>query len=105
MEDPGPEGHEAIEHTHEMASYATETLSRHSQVIRFKAAWLPFILVSAWGYGELLGLLLGQTKVEAKSNEMHSHTAPALKILEVSGCIVTIDANGVSRRSLPSTIH
>jgi len=47
-------------------------------------------LVSAWASSHRL--LLGQVKVENKSNEI---TIPALlQLLDITGCIITIDAIG-----------
>lgn len=46
-------------------------------------------LVSAWATAN--GVVLGQRKVKAKSNEMKA-IPELLKLLDVSGCIVTVDA-------------
>lgn len=46
-------------------------------------------LVSAWATAN--GVVLGQRKVTAKSNEMKA-IPELLKLLDVSGCIVTVDA-------------
>jgi len=51
----------------------------------------PLQMVSAWGREN--GLVLGQQKVADGSNEITA-IPELLKILEVSGCIVTIDAMG-----------
>ena len=51
-------------------------------------------VVSAWATGS--GLALGQVKVEEKSNEITA-LPQLLKMLDVSGCIVTIDAMGCQR--------
>jgi predicted transposase YbfD/YdcC len=48
-------------------------------------------MVSAWAVGN--GLVLGQRKVDEKSNEITA-IPELLKILAISGCIVTIDAMG-----------
>jgi predicted transposase YbfD/YdcC len=48
-------------------------------------------MVSAWATANRL--VLGQTKVDRKSNEITA-IAELLRVLEVSGCIVTIDAIG-----------
>lgn len=48
-------------------------------------------MVSAWASEN--GLVLGQRKVEAKSNEITA-IAELLHLLDVSGCLVTIDAMG-----------
>ena len=52
-------------------------------------------LVSAWASGN--SLVLGQTKVDGKSNEITA-IPQLLKVLDVSGCIVTIDAMGCQKR-------
>lgn len=46
-------------------------------------------MVSAWASGS--GLVLGQTKVEEKSNEITA-LPELLDMLEIAGCIVTVDA-------------
>jgi predicted transposase YbfD/YdcC len=51
-------------------------------------------LVSAWASQQ--HLLLGQVKTEAKSNEITA-IPPLLKLLELQGCIVTIDAMGCQK--------
>jgi predicted transposase YbfD/YdcC len=48
-------------------------------------------MVSAWA--SELGIVLGQRKVEAKSNEITA-IPELLRLLDVAGCIVTIDAMG-----------
>jgi predicted transposase YbfD/YdcC len=48
-------------------------------------------LVSAWASEHRL--VLGQVKVESKSNEIRAIPA-LLKLLDISGCIITIDAMG-----------
>lgn len=48
-------------------------------------------MVSAWACAN--GLVLGQTKTEEKSNEITA-IPQLLRTLEISGCIVTIDAMG-----------
>ena len=52
-------------------------------------------LVSAWASGN--SLVLGQTKVDGKSNEITA-IPQLLKMLDVSGCIVTIDAMGCQKK-------
>jgi predicted transposase YbfD/YdcC len=52
-------------------------------------------MVSAWA--EANELVLGQRKVEAKSNEITA-IPELLKILDISGCIVTIDAIGTQTK-------
>ena len=54
---------------------------------------LPYI-VSAWATDR--GLALGQVKVEDKSNEITA-IPELLRVLEISGCIVTIDAMGCQK--------
>jgi predicted transposase YbfD/YdcC len=51
----------------------------------------PKYIVSAWA--EDNGLVLGQLKVEEKSNEITA-LPQLLRVLELSGCIVTLDAMG-----------
>ena len=55
---------------------------------------LPYI-VSAWAADN--GLVLGQVKVDEKSNEITA-IPQILRALELSGCIVTIDAMGCQRK-------
>lgn len=52
-------------------------------------------MVSAWACAN--GLVLGQTKTEAKSNEITA-IPELLRLLEIEGCIVTIDAMGCQKR-------
>lgn len=52
------------------------------------------VIVSAWA--EDNGLVLGQLKVDDKSNEITA-VPPLLRALELSGCIVTLDAMGCQR--------
>ena len=56
-------------------------------------ASIPYI-VSAWASEN--GLVLGQVKVEDKSNEITA-IPELLRVLELSGCIVTIDAMGCQK--------
>lgn len=51
-------------------------------------------MVSAWATAQ--GLVLGQVKVDDKSNEITAIPA-LLKMLEILGCIVTIDAMGCQK--------
>lgn len=51
-------------------------------------------LVSAWAAGS--GLALGQVKVDSKSNEITAIPA-LLKLLDISGCVITIDAMGCQK--------
>lgn len=52
-------------------------------------------VVSAWAEGN--GLVLGQLKVADKSNEITA-VPELLRVLELSGCIVTLDAMGCQRK-------
>jgi predicted transposase YbfD/YdcC len=52
-------------------------------------------IVSAWA--ESNGLVLGQWKVDEKSNEITA-VPELLRVLELSGCIVTLDAMGCQKR-------
>jgi len=52
-------------------------------------------VVSAWA--ESNGLVLGQLKVADKSNEITA-VPELLRVLELSGCIVTLDAMGCQRK-------
>jgi predicted transposase YbfD/YdcC len=52
-------------------------------------------VVSAWAEGN--GLVLGQLKVDDKSNEITA-LPKLLRVLELSGCIVTIDAAGCQKK-------
>lgn len=54
----------------------------------------PKYIVSAWA--EDNGLVLGQMKVEDKSNEITA-VPQLLRVLELSGCIVTLDAMGCQK--------
>ena len=51
-------------------------------------------MVSAWGSAN--GLVLGQVKVDDKSNEITA-VPKLLALLDLSGCIVTLDAMGTQR--------
>jgi predicted transposase YbfD/YdcC len=55
----------------------------------------PKVVVSAWAAGN--GLVLGQRRVEDKSNEITA-VPELLRTLELAGCIVTLDAMGCQRR-------
>jgi predicted transposase YbfD/YdcC len=55
---------------------------------------IPYV-VSAWA--ESNGLVLGQLKVADKSNEITALPA-LLRVLELSGCIVTVDAMGCQKK-------
>ena len=52
-------------------------------------------MVSAWA--SECGFVLGQIKTEEKSNEITA-IPQLLKILEISGCIITIDAMGCQKQ-------
>lgn len=52
-------------------------------------------MVSAWASTN--GIVLGQRKVDAKSNEITA-IPELLRLLDVSGCIVTIDAMGCQKK-------
>jgi predicted transposase YbfD/YdcC len=54
----------------------------------------PKYIVSAWA--EDNGLVLGQLKVDEKSNEITA-VPQLLRVLELSGCIVTLDAMGCQK--------
>ena len=55
----------------------------------------PIHMVSAWAVG--LRLVLAQTKVDEKSNEITA-IPDVLKILDIKGCIVTLDAMGCQQK-------
>ena len=55
----------------------------------------PKVIVSAWASGN--GLVLGQRKLDEKSNEITA-VPELLRTLELAGCIVTLDAMGCQRR-------
>ena len=55
----------------------------------------PKVVVSAWAAGN--GLVLGQRRVDDKSNEITA-VPELLRTLELAGCIVTLDAMGCQRR-------
>jgi predicted transposase YbfD/YdcC len=54
----------------------------------------PRYIVSAWAQGN--GLVLGQLKVAQKSNEITA-LPQLLRVLELAGCIVTVDAMGCQK--------
>jgi hypothetical protein len=62
-------------------------------------------MVSAWSSANRL--VLGQVKTEEKSNEIKA-IPEILKILDIEGCIVTIDAMGcqkkLSKKSLTAAV-
>jgi predicted transposase YbfD/YdcC len=55
----------------------------------------PKYVVSAWA--ESNGLVLGQLKVQDKSNEITA-VPELLRVLELAGCIVTVDAMGCQKK-------
>jgi len=55
----------------------------------------PKYIVSAWA--ESNNLVLGQLKVEEKSNEITA-VPQLLRVLELAGCIVTVDAMGCQKK-------
>ena len=55
----------------------------------------PKYVVSAWA--ESNNLVLGQWKVEEKSNEITA-VPELLRVLELAGCIVTVDAMGCQKK-------
>ena len=55
----------------------------------------PKVIVNAWAAGS--GLVLGQRRVDDKSNEITA-VPELLRTLELAGCIVTLDAMGCQRR-------
>jgi len=55
----------------------------------------PKYVVSAWA--ESTNLVLGQLKVEEKSNEITA-VPELLRVLELAGCIVTLDAMGCQKK-------
>jgi predicted transposase YbfD/YdcC len=54
----------------------------------------PRYIISAWAQGN--GLVLGQLKVAQKSNEITA-LPQLLRVLELAGCIVTVDAMGCQK--------
>ena len=55
----------------------------------------PIHMVSAWATAN--GVALGQVKTDAHSNEITAIPKP-LKMLEIKGCVVTIDAMGCQKK-------
>ena len=68
-----------------------KTLRRSGERCSNKA---PIHMVGAWA--AQTGLILGQVKTEDKSNEITA-IPKLLKLLEITGCIVTIDAMGCQK--------
>jgi len=75
----------------EIVAIDGKTLRRSYDKANNKAA---IHMVSAWAAGN--GIVLGQLKTDEKSNEITA-IPNLLKLLEISGCIVTIDAMGCQR--------
>ena len=69
------------------------TGSPYNNPVRFQRPWSW--RVSAWA--ESNGLVLGQLKVEDKSNEITA-VPELLRALELAGCIVTLDAMGCQKK-------
>jgi len=69
----------------------------HDRVLGKSAIWM----VSAWASAN--GVVLGQVKVDEKSNEITA-IPRLLEILELTGCIVTIDAMGTQKEIAASII-
>ncbi len=55
----------------------------------------PKAIVNAWAAES--GLVLGQRRVDEKSNEIKA-VPELLRVLELSGCIVTLDAMGCQKK-------
>ena len=70
-----------------------EKLARHSYDREDKKKAIH--MVSAWANSQKL--VLGQRKVDDKSNEITA-IPELIKVLELSGCIVTIDAMGTQKK-------
>ena len=62
----------------------------------------PIRMVSAWAVDN--GVSLGQEKVGEKSNEIKA-IPKLLKILDLEGCIVTIDAIGCQHKIVKEVIE
>ena len=58
--------------------------------------------VSAWAVGN--GLVLGQKKVEGKSNEIRA-IPELIKVLDLAGCIITIDAIGCQKEIVKKIVE
>jgi predicted transposase YbfD/YdcC len=58
-------------------------------------------MVSAWATTNRL--VLGQCKVDEKSNEITA-IPELIKVLEIAGCIVTIDAMGCQKQIVKSIV-
>ena len=77
--------------TKEIVAIDGKTLRRSYDTKNSKSA---IHMVSAWANSS--GLVLGQRKVDEKSNEITA-IPELLKVLEIRGCIVTIDAMGCQK--------
>lgn len=82
----------------EIISIDGKTLRRSYDTLSNKAA---IHMVSAWA--SECRLVLGQLKTEEKSNEITA-IPELLKILDIQGCIVTIDAMGCQKKSLKRSL-
>ncbi len=76
----------------EIVAIDGKTLRRSYDTSKDKAA---IHMVSAWAVNN--GLVLGQRKVDSKSNEITA-IPELLKVLSLKGCIVTIDAIGTQKK-------
>ncbi len=76
----------------EVVAVDGKTLRRSHDKNKSKSA---IHMVSAWAC--VNGIVLGQTKTEEKSNEITA-IPELLKMLEIKGCIVTIDAMGCQKK-------
>ena len=83
----------------EVVAVDGKTLRRSHDQSRGKSA---IHMVSAWACAN--GLVLGQTKTDEKSNEITA-IPELLKMLEIKGCIVTIDAMGCQKRICETIIE
>ena len=77
-----------------------EKLARHSYDREDKKKAIH--MVSAWANSQKL--VLGQRKVDDKSNEITA-IPELIKVLELSGCIVTIDAMGTQKKIAQQIIY
>jgi predicted transposase YbfD/YdcC len=75
--------------THEIVALDGKALRRSS-----RQGQSPRYIVSAWAQSN--GLVLGQLKVADKSNEITA-LPQLLRVLELAGCIVTVDALGCQK--------
>ena len=85
--------------TRELAGIFTDVIALDGQTHRGARSKnhlkSPIHMVSAWAVG--LRLVLAQTKVDEKSNEITA-IPQVLKALEINGCIVTMDAMGCQQK-------